>query len=132
MQDRRDGVAMSAAEWFSLDDAVELIRGARKSSKGAAIKFLISVCADGSVRSRQRACYDPSSWFGIPAPVWRDAHLDLDTGELYPAGTDLYDPPTEFGGYGFGGNGIIEVNEADLRYRLREPAPLQEARELVP
>jgi hypothetical protein len=111
-------------ERLELDDAVELIRSARKTSVGAAIKLLTVACAEG-VRARQRPCYMPRGDFApvIPAFVWRDAHLDLDTGELYPAGTSPDDPPTEEGGYGHGGNGIITIDAADLRAWLRKSAP---------
>jgi hypothetical protein len=110
---------MTAAEWLRLNDAVELIRSVRKIGDGAAIKLLISACADG-VRTQQQPCWGDLPWT-IPTAVWRDAHLDLDTGELYPAGTDPHNPPTEEGGYGHGGNGIIEVNAVDLRECLSAP-----------
>jgi hypothetical protein len=110
-------------QWLSLDDAVELIRSARKVSVGGAIQFLIDACA-GGVRARQRPLYEEYDWGPvIPAAEWRGAHLDLDTGELFPAGTDQFNPPTEYGGYGDGGSGIIEVAEDDLRDYLRKPAP---------
>ena len=118
--------AAIADKWFSVDDAVELTCNAHKISAGAAIKSLISAFAN-SVRTRQRMPFDGHS-IAIPMAVWRDAHFDFDTGELYPAGTDLYHPPTEEGGYGHGGNGIIEVNEADLRDRLCKPAPKKRGR----
>jgi hypothetical protein len=106
-------------EWLDLDDAVELIRGARKLSVGAAVKLLIEACAEG-VRARQRPCWGQGDFgFLIPAAIWRDAHLDIDTGELYPAGTDPHNPPTEEGGFGYGGNGIIEVSATDLRWWLQ-------------
>jgi hypothetical protein len=109
-------------QWLSLDAAVKLIRSDRKVSVGGAVQFLIDACA-GGVRARQRPCYEEHGWgLVIPAAVWRGAHLDLDTGELFPAGTDQFDPPTEYGGYGDGGSGIIEVAEDDLRDYLRKLA----------
>ena len=107
-------------QWLSLDAAVKLIRSDRKVSVGGAIQFLIDACA-GGVRARQRPLYEKYDWGPvIPAAAWRGAHLDLDTGELFPAGTDHFDPPTEYGGYGDGGSGIIEVAEDDLRDYLRK------------
>jgi hypothetical protein len=75
-------------EWLSDWQAIKLICEVRKISEGFATQFLVSACAAG-VRARQRPCYNLGDLgITIPAGVWRDAHFDLDTGVLYPAGTD--------------------------------------------
>jgi hypothetical protein len=121
------------SDWISDTRAVELVREARKISGGPAIKLLIDACAQGLVRARQRLPRD--DWGPvIPPSVWRDAHLDLDTGLLIPAGVDLDNPPVDErgyvsdGGYGLGGNGVIEISEADLREYLGKPAPRKRGR----
>jgi hypothetical protein len=137
-------------KWLSLDSAVKLIGDTRKIGEGAAIRFLIDACADG-VRSRRYECaillqvanwrqkaeshsqsFEPSDldYFStiIPAAVWRGAHLEMSTGELYPAGTDSINCATEEGGYGHGGSDIIEINEDNLREYLGKPAPQKRGR----
>jgi hypothetical protein len=108
-------------EWFDDYDAINLIRRVRSISETAATQVLVQACAEG-VTVRQRACYD-DFWLTIPAAVWCGAHYELATGELFPAGTDLFNPLTTEGEYGHGGNGIIQFNEADLRAWLQKPVP---------
>jgi len=108
-------------EWIDHDEAIKLICDARKIGVGAALQFLIKACAE-DVRSRERPCWASYALGGptIPAPVWKGSHLDIGSGELFPAGS------TEV--YGEGGNGIIEIAEDDLRERLRMPAPRKRGR----
>src|SRR5262249_34279697 len=89
-----------------------------KISEGFATQFLVNACAGARARQRPRYNLDDLGII-IPAAVWRDAHFDLDTGVLYPAGTI----PLQDEGYGEAGNGIIEVAQDELREHLRKPAP---------
>jgi len=115
-------------EWLGDHDAVALIRTAHRVSEAVAVKLLVEACAESLVRAWQRGCWEPKG-FGllIPAAVWRDAHFDTHTGELFPAGTDPHNPPNEEGGYGHGGNGIIEFNADDLRIWLNTPPSAEHA-----
>ena len=115
-------------EWLGDHDAVALIRNARGVSEAVAVKLLVEACAAGTVRAWQRGCWEPNGLgLLIPAAVWRDAHFDTHTGELFPAGTDPHNPPNEEGGYGHGGNGIIEFNAEDLHYWLSAAPSTEEA-----
>jgi hypothetical protein len=125
------------SEWIGDINAVKLICDARKVGEGAAVQLLINACAHG-VRARQRDISDhrvPDHDWGlvIAASVWQGAHLDLDTGILYPAGWDFDNPPIDErgfvqSGYGLGGNGIIEISESDLSEHLKMPAPRKPGR----
>jgi hypothetical protein len=104
-------------EWLNDYEAIALIRDARKVSEAVAVKLLVEACAEGRVRTWQRACDGPKDFgLSIPAFVWRDAHFA--DGVLFEAGTDVYTHPGEEGGYGHGVNGIIEFNAEDLHYWL--------------
>jgi hypothetical protein len=114
-------------EWLSDHDAVVLIRKARQVSEAVAVKRLVEACAEGTVRARQRGCWEPQGFgLSIPAYVWRDAHFA--DGVLFEAGTDIYTHPGEQGGYGHGVNGIIEFNAEDLHYWLSAAPSTKAAR----
>jgi hypothetical protein len=108
-------------EWIDHDRAIKLICDARKIGVGAALQYLIKACAEG-VRARERPCWASYALGGptIPAAVWQGGHLEIESGELFPAGS------TE--SYGAGVNGIIEIAEDDLREHLRKPAPRKRGR----
>ena len=110
-------------EWLDYHDAVALIRNAHSVSEAVAVKLLVEACAEGTVRTWQRGCWEPKGFgLSIPASAWRDAHFA--DGVLFEAGTDIYTHPGEEGGYGHGVNGIIEFNAEDLHYWLNvAPTP---------
>jgi hypothetical protein len=113
-------------EWLGDHDAVALIRNARGVSGAVAVKLLVEACAEGLVRSRQRACWEEKD-FGLAIPhfVWHDAHFA--DGVVFEAGTDMYTHPSEEGGYGHGVNGIIAFNAEDLHYWLSAAPSTEEA-----
>jgi hypothetical protein len=108
-------------EWIDHDRAIKLICDASKIGVGAALQYLIKACAQG-VRARERPCWASYALGGptIPAAVWLGGHFDIESGELFPAGS------TE--AYGEGANGIIEIAEDDLREYLRKPVPRKRGR----
>jgi len=108
-------------KWIDHEGAIELIRDVRKIGVGAALQCLIKACAE-SVPTRERPCWASRALGGrmIPATKWRDAHLDIETGELFPAGS--------MEAYGEGVNGIIEIAEDDLREYLRKAPPRKRGR----
>jgi hypothetical protein len=115
------------SEWLGDCEAIALIRNARKVSEAVAVKRLVEACAEGLVRSWQRACDEPKGFgLSIPASAWRDAHFA--DGVLFEAGTDIYTHPGEEGGYGHGVNGIIEFNAEDLHYWLNVGPTLRKQR----
>jgi hypothetical protein len=113
-------------EWLDDHDAVALIRKAREVSEAVAVKLLVEACAEGTVRARQRGCWEPKGFgLSIPAFVWHDAHFA--DGVLFEAGTDMYTHPSVEGGYGHGVNGIIEFNAEDLHYWVSAAPSTEEA-----
>ena len=108
-------------KWIDHDWAIKLICDSRTIGVGAALQYLVKACAEG-VRTRERPCWASYALGGpaIPAAIWPGGHLDIESGELFPAGS------TE--SYGEGVNGIIEIAEDDLRERLRMPAPRKRGR----
>ena len=62
------------SEWLGDHEAIALIRDARKVSEAVAVKLLVKACAEGLVRTWQRACYEPKGFgLSIPAFIWQGA-----------------------------------------------------------
>jgi hypothetical protein len=106
---------MKNRPWLNLVDAVMAIREARGVSGGAACALLCQACESGVVRSRQRPWPEtdepPEPIYDFWSPPiskadWRGASIDLENGWLILASGEIV-------------RGDIEINDDDLRYRLK-------------
>jgi hypothetical protein len=102
--------------WVDVRDAARALVDGLQMSTGRALAELKELCATNRLRSREH------TYLGgprpIPPPVWRDAAVDLERGELRTGDHRTYIK--------------IEINDADLQFWLKESSTAQESTKGAP